>query len=161
MRKKQLLLSFPAEEHRTAPDPAAQQRRCVAEVTEGQRGPRRKIQHLVQSGIAADKAGADERLLALAINRLRRGLREFVDHLATGEFARDQRHQDEAVTLRRSFDTLPEAELALKLKELGLCESTKSFRRPLGSFRYVLFEFRRAMQRHAPVTSFTSSSSHE
>ena len=144
MRKKQLSLDFTVEEERHAPNPEALRRREVFEATQV-RGPKLRIQRLLETEITADEAQARELLLIQAICAIKRRLRDFVDNLVAGKFTKNKRHRQDAIALRREFDTLPEMELADRLKKLGLCKSTRKFWKRIGVFRYVLLDFRKAM----------------
>jgi len=152
MRDRQLLFRFSDGEGHTPEQPqCAQRRRAAEKILALQTSP--AIRELISHGQIVPGSRMGEVLPATFVRNNRDALRRFVDLLANGGYARDTCHQEAALALLQRFDVLDDYALALELKTLGLCESTKSFGRALSSFRYLLFKFRKVMQKYEKATA--------
>ncbi len=76
-------------------------------------------------------------------------LRGFLKCLAHGNAARNPTHQQQAIALLNVFDAVSDMELALELRKLGFCDSTKSFGCTLTEGQCVLlWKFRAVMKKY-------------
>jgi len=145
-REYQRTFDFPPPEYIPPRDPAKPHRReAAALILALTAAP--EIRALIERGQITTGEHVRELAVATFVRDQHQSLRRFVELIATADLARDQRHREAAFALLQRFDTLPDAALAEELKALGLCDSTKSFGRPIGNFRYLLFKFRRVMKK--------------
>jgi len=142
----QRTFKFPPPDYHSPRDPAAPRRTEAAqEILARSSAP--EIRKLVETGQVASATHIQEIPVATFVRDNREAFRQFVQRLANGTFSRDLPHQRAAWELLGQFNDLADLPLALQLKKLGLCDSTKSFGREIGSFRYLLFKFRRVMEK--------------
>lgn len=145
-RERQLTFEFPPPEYSPPRDPAKPHRReAAATILALTSAP--EIRTLIERGQVTTGEHVHELAVATFVRDQRQSLRRFIELIATADLARDQSHREAAFALLRRFDDLSDAALAEELKTLGLCDSTLSFGRPIGNFRYLLFKFRRVMKK--------------
>lgn len=147
----QRTFNFPPPDYHSPRDPAAPRRTEAAKEILA-RSSATEIRVLIERGQVSAGTHAHEIPVMTFVRDNREALRQFVQRLANGTFSRDLPHQRAAWELLGQFNNLADLPLALQLKELGLCDSTKSFGREVGSFRYLLFKFRRAMDKFEKQT---------
>ncbi len=114
---------------------------------DGESPERERLITLIETGQLLPATEVPNRDIIACIRMHRGALREVVQLIANGGYARNDAHREQAWNLLQRFGDLSETALAEELIALGLNESTRSFGRELGSYRYVLFAFRRAVQR--------------
>jgi hypothetical protein len=149
--QRQLLLPFPEKDiGGTQPSTLHQHRRTAAEKVLAMlpRTPEAEpLRKLLETGqILPGNQVPDANIIQFVlINRAR--LKQFVQMIANGGYARDVQHEEAAWALLQDFDALEETVLAQRLADIGCADSTQSFGRAIGPYRYLLFQFREVMKK--------------
>jgi len=137
---------FTFPEHTPEHSPVTQQRLSQASAVL-RKTKSREIESLLRRGQIVTGEYVETQSIALFVRDNRIALEKFVQLMAGGGYARSQDEQMKAWGLLAKIKSLSDFELALELEKLGLCESTESFGRKIGSFRYALFGFRDVMKK--------------
>ncbi|MDD4628662.1 MAG: hypothetical protein PHE68_04705 [Candidatus Peribacteraceae bacterium] len=160
MTEYQLLFNFQGgTEHRREQPPVRHRREAADKILALTSKP--EIRGLIERGQLTPGHLLQACPLVTFFRKERACLSRFLDHCANGSVQRTQdyletsqyrdaqAYQNAAITLRNDFDTLPDSDLALRLKELGFHESTTTFQ---GNFveghRVLLWKFRTAMENY-------------
>jgi len=145
MHQRQYTFNFTdGGEHRREVPPVAHRKAAAAGILERMTAAP-LIQQLISNGQVVSANHMEKLPAATFVRDNRAALKRFVHLIASGNHTRCVSHQEAAWSLLQKFDTLDDYSLALELKKLGLCDSTTSFGAEMGSFRYLLFEFREVM----------------
>ena len=157
-REYQLIFNFSVGGEHRRENPQAPQRRATA-ATLLQRTSSTEIRGLIERGQLVPSHLTQTCLIVTFFRNERVCLSHFLDDLANGSATRTQdylattkygnaqSYQDAILALRNEVDALSDLDLAMRLRELGFCESTTTFKKTNEGDRVLLWKFRKVMEK--------------